>query len=317
LEAARRMQSVRQRLQNEKINEREAVARVSSLSDYVRNLEEELKKMAVLEDVNIGKVREIMINQASVANEVQRLLGMLARGKLSAGEMRTLQERMQSLGQQGMFDERLSDVLGQLREGNLEGARELLENFLLQDQLAQDFEQLRRAERALERGFELEGSEDDRMAFDGPAGEPGEYGDDEMGGDQTASSGGIPGDLEGGDFLDSEGAGSSSSIGSGRGTERESGRSRPPEASSPASKIGGISGEGGVRRAYVRALPLKNEASVPLEEVVVTYRRRAEESLLREEIPLGSRELVKAYFLSIGLVDEAAGSDAKDEQRER
>ncbi|MBI3327815.1 MAG: hypothetical protein HYZ81_14075 [Nitrospinae bacterium] len=317
LEAARRMQSLGLRLQNEKVNEREAIARVSSLSDYVRNLEEELKKMAVLEDVNIGRVREIMISQASVANEVQRLLGMVARGKLSAGEMRTLQERMQSLGQQGVFDERLSDVLGQLREGNLEGARELLENFLLQDQLAQDFEQLRRAERALERGFDLEGSEDERMAFDGPAGEPGDYGDDEMGGDQTASSGGIPGDLEGGDFLDSEGAGSNSSIGSGRGTERESGRSRPPEASSPASKISGISGEGGVRRAYVRALPLKGDASVPLEEVVVTYRRRAEESLLREEIPLGSRELVKAYFLSIGLVDEAAGSDAKDEQRER
>jgi hypothetical protein len=72
-----------------------------------------------------------------------------------------------------------------------------------------------------------------------------------------------------------------------------------------------------VRRAYVRALPLKGDASVPVEDVVVTYQRRAEESLLREEIPPGSRDLVKAYFLSIGLVDEVAGSDAKDEQRER
>lgn len=317
LEAARRMQSLGLRLQNEKINEREAVARVGSLSDYVRNLEEELKKMAVLEDVNIGKVREIMINQASVANEVQRLLGMVARGKLSASEMRTLQERMQSLGQQGVFDERLSDVLGQLREGNLEGAKELLENFLLQDQLAQDFDQLRRAERALERGYDLEESEDERMEFDNSGREPGDYGDDEMAGDPLAGRGGVPGDFEGGDFLDSEGAGSNSAVGSGRGTERESGRSRPPEASAPASKISGISGEGGVRRAYVRALPLKSDASVPLEEVVVTYRRRAEESLLREEIPPASRDLVKAYFLSIGLVDEAAGSDAKDEQRER
>jgi hypothetical protein len=148
LEAARRMQSLGQRLQNEKINERDAVARVNSLSDYVRNLEEELKKMAVLEDVNIGKVREIMINQASVANEVQRLLSLVARGKLSPGEMRALQERLQNLGQQGVFDERLSDVLSQLREGNLEGAKEILENFLMQDQLAQDFDHLSSRARA-------------------------------------------------------------------------------------------------------------------------------------------------------------------------
>lgn len=50
---------------------------------------------------------------------------------------------------------------------------------------------------------------------------------------------------------------------------------------------------------------------------MVTYQRRAEESLLREEIPLGSRDLVKAYFLSIGLVEDSTGSEGKDEQRER
>ena len=37
------MQSLGQRLQNEKVNEREAMARVNSLSEYVRNLEEESK----------------------------------------------------------------------------------------------------------------------------------------------------------------------------------------------------------------------------------------------------------------------------------
>ena len=88
MEAARRMQSLGQRLQNEKVNEREAVARVNSLSEYVRNLEEELKKMAVLEDVSLSKVREVMVNQASVSSEVQRILGMMGRGKLSPSEMR-------------------------------------------------------------------------------------------------------------------------------------------------------------------------------------------------------------------------------------
>jgi hypothetical protein len=72
-----------------------------------------------------------------------------------------------------------------------------------------------------------------------------------------------------------------------------------------------------VRRTYVRALPLKADASVPREEVITTYQKRAEESLLREEVPPDNRDIVKAYFLSIGLVEESSGSEGKDEQRER
>lgn len=315
LEAARRMQSLGQRLQNEKINDREALARVNSLSDYVRNLEEELRKMAVLEDVSIGKVREVMINQASVSNEVQRLLGMLGRGKLSPSEMRALQERLQSLGQQGYFDERLSDALSQLQEGDVTGAKELLENFLLQDQLSQDFEYLKRAERALEGSFEhrFAGSED--MDFDHSGPEAGDYGDYEMAGDPLGSSGGMPGDFEGGDYLDSEGLGANSSIGTGRSVEGEAPRGRLTETTAPASKITGQSGEGGIRRAFVRALPLRADAAVPLEEVLATYQRRAEESLLREEIPPANRDIVRTYFLSIGLVEDPVGSEGKNEQR--
>jgi hypothetical protein len=315
LEAAKRMQSLGQGLQHEKINDREAMARVNSLADYVRNIEEELRKMAILEDVSIGNVREVMINQGSVSNEVQRLLGMLGRGKLSPGEMRALQERLQSLGQQGHFDERLSEALSQLREGDLEGARELLENFLQQDQLAQDYEHLRRAERSLERGLEnnFDGGED--MDFDHPGREAGDYDDYEMAGDPLGGGGGMSDDFEGGDYFDSEGMGSNSSVGTGRGVESEAPRNRLAEGNAPASKITGQSGEGGVRRAFVRALPLKADASVPLEEVIATYQQRAEESLLREEIPHTNRDIVRAYFLSIGLVEDAVGSEGKDEQR--
>jgi hypothetical protein len=255
-----------------------------------------------------------MINQASVSNEVQRLLGMLGRGKLSPGEMRALQERLQNLGQQGYFDERLSEALSQLREGDLEGAKELLENFLLQDQLAQDFEHLKRAERALDRRMDHGLDTGEEMDFDRSGGEAGDY-DYEMAGDPQGGSGGMSGDFEDGDYLDSEGVGSNSSVGTGRGVETEAPRNRVTEATTPASKITGQSGEGGVRRAFVRALPLKAEASVPLEEVMATYQRRAEESLLREEIPHANRDIVRAYFLSIGLVEDAGGSEGKDEQR--
>jgi hypothetical protein len=317
LETARRMQNLGQRLQHEKVNEREAMARVNSLAEYVRNLEEELKKMAVLEDVSASKVREVMVNQSSVSAEVQRLLGMMGRGKLSSHEMRHLQERLQSLGQQGILDERLSEALNQLRDGDLEGARDMLENYLLQDQLAQDFEHLKRAERALDRNFDHGLDPSEEMDLDPQAREGGEFSDDEMAGDPSGSSAGLPGDFEAGDYFDSEGMGSNSSVGSGRGAESEAPRSRVAETSAPASRLTGQSGEGGVRRSYVRALPLKADASVPLEEVVSTYQKRAEESLLREEIPPHSRDLVRAYFLAIGLVEESTGSESKDEQRDR
>lgn len=315
LEAARRMQSVGQRLQHERINDREAMARVNSLADYVRNLEEELRRMAVLEDVSLSNVREVMINQGNMANEVQRLLGMLGRGKLSPDEMRTLQERLQNLGQQGYFDEQVSEALSQLREGDFEGAKEFLENFLLQDQFAQDFEHLRRAEQALERGMEygFDGSED--MDFDHPGQEAGDYSDYEMAGNPLGGGDGVFDDFEGGDYFDSEDMGSSSSVGTGRGVESEAPRGRLTEANAPPSKITGQSGEGGVRRTFVRALPLKADASVPLEEVLATYQRSAEESFLREEIPLANRDIVRAYFLSIGLVEDGLGSEGKDEQR--
>jgi hypothetical protein len=316
-EASRRMQTLGQRLQNEKVNDREAMARVNSLAEYVRNLEEELKKMAVLEDISINKVREVMVNQASVSGEVQRLLGMMGRGKLSPSEMRSLQERLQNLGQQGVLDERLNEALNQLRDGDIEGAREMLENYLLQDQLAQDFEQLKRAERALDRNFEHGIDSSEEMDLDRPSGEGGEDGDYEMAGDPRGGTGGSPGDFEGSDYLDSEGMGSNSSVGSGRGAENEAPRSRITEPNSPPSRLTGQSGEGGVRRSYVRALPLKAEASVPLEEVISTYQKRAEESLLREEIPPNNRDLVRAYFLAIGLVEESTGSEGKDEQRDR
>jgi hypothetical protein len=317
IEAARRMQSLGQRLQNERVNEREAMARVNSLSEYVRNLEDELKKMAVLEDVSLAKVREVMVNQASVSSEVQRLLGMMGRGKLSPNEMRNLQERLQSLGQQGMLDDRLNEALNQLRDGDLEGAREALEDYLLQEQMAQDFEHLQRAERSLERSFEHGIDPSEEMDLDTSSRDSGEDGEYQIAGDPRAGSGGSPGDFEEGDYLDSEGMGSNSSIGSGRGTETETSRSRLTEAKSPASRITGQTGEGGVRRTYVRTLPLKADAAIPLEEVITTYQKRAEESLLREEIPPNNRDLVRAYFLAIGLVEEVAGSEGKDEQRER
>jgi hypothetical protein len=211
----------------------------------------------------------------------------------------------------------LEEALNQLREGDLDGAREFLEDFIAQNQLAQDFDHLKRAERALDRGMERGLESGDEMDFEHSSDESGEYGDYNMAGDPHGGSGGSPGEFEGGEYLDSEGMGSNSSVGSGRGTESEAPRNRIAETNAPPTRISGQSGEGGVRRAYVRSLPLKSDALIPVEEVIATYQKRAEDSLLREEIPPHNRDIVRAYFLSIGLVEDSSGSEGKDEQRER
>jgi hypothetical protein len=155
------------------------------------------------------------------------------------------------------------------------------------------------------------------MDFDRSGNEGGEYGDEEMAGDPHAGGGGSPTDLAEGDDFDSEGLGPNSSVGSGRGTENEASHTRIPDTHAPPTRVTGQSGEGGVRRTYVRSLPLRADASIPVEEVIATYQKRAEDSLLREEIPPNNRDMVRAYFLSIGLVEDSSGSEGKDEQRER
>jgi hypothetical protein len=59
-----------------------------------------------------------------------------------------------------------------------------------------------------------------------------------------------------------------------------------------------------MRLAYIRHLPMQNEAQVPMEKVVVQYQRQAEDVLSQEHIPRNYREQIKQYFLAIGILSE-------------
>ena len=184
--------------------------------------------------------------------------------------------------------------------------------------MAQDFEHLKRAERALDRSFEHGIDRSDEMDLDHSGKDSGEDSDYEMAGDPRGGSGGIAGRFRGRRLPRFGGHGSPIAPLAQDEGQRASRRAvESPRPMLRPSRLTGQSGEGGVRRSYVRALPLKAEAAIPLEEVLTTYQKRAEESLLREEIPPNNRDLVRAYFLAIGLVEESAGSEGKDDQRER
>ena len=61
--------------------------------------------------------------------------------------------------------------------------------------------------------------------------------------------------------------------------------------------------KGEIRRNLVRSLPLKTKSGVAEEDVIVDFQRRAEEVMVKEDIPLNFREYIRNYFLLIGMIE--------------
>jgi hypothetical protein len=76
-------------------------------------------------------------------------------------------------------------------------------------------------------------------------------------------------------------------------------------SSAEASKVKGQLelNKGDMRRSFVRSLPLKTKSGVAEENLLVDYQRRAEEVMVKEDIPLNFREYIRNYFLLIGVIE--------------
>ena len=77
-----------------------------------------------------------------------------------------------------------------------------------------------------------------------------------------------------------------------------------PLKAAAASHLKGLLGEGKSKSLRVKGELRGRESEIPQEEVVATYRRRAEQALASEEIPEGLKETIKRYFISIGMTEE-------------
>jgi len=87
-------------------------------------------------------------------------------------------------------------------------------------------------------------------------------------------------------------------------------KDQPPQAPSPSLKSGaathlkGLLGEGRSGSLAFRGESAAQESKIPQEEVLTSYRRRAEEDLASESIPEGLKDAIKRYFLSLGMSEE-------------
>lgn len=294
---ARQMQQLGQRLQREGGEKTQAVERITTLSQYLQRLRQELQERALLSDAGFMVAREIMAAGKSVKQELQEILHLL-QSEAQPREMAAVAEQsVLRLSRQLGPNAQLENLLQNLRAGDLEAARQLLRDVLQQQQAAEEVEHLDRARRALEYSSRSiqRGTQGDTAASRARS--------------SANSTGQGPMDMgEAGEFADpmddmedyplsgaEQGYGSST-------LTRQHPNPTLRESDEPISNVEVLSGEGAMRLSYIRHLPLQNEAQVPIEQVVVQYQHAAEEVLMQEHIPRPYREHIKQYFLSLGMM---------------
>jgi hypothetical protein len=242
-------------------------------------------------------VQDVLASGKSIKQELQDILHML-RGDTLPAEMKSAAEQgVQRLGRQLGDPSEVAQLMQNLDTGNMAAARQLLQDLIQQQEVAEEMEHLDRAQRALQHASR---SIEKNKPGKGPAQSPQHQGYDEM-------EGGAPFDV--GDETMSEDMPDMDGLGSaGIGEEHGFTRHLPPgpekrlqESAQPVTQVQVQSGEGQTRLGYIRYLPLQNEAKVPLEQAVVQYQRAAENVLAQERIPRGYRDQIKQYFLAIGM----------------
>ncbi|MGE3536213.1 MAG: hypothetical protein AB7N91_02105 [Candidatus Tectimicrobiota bacterium] len=295
---ARQMQQLGQRLQRESTERMQAAERISSLSQYLQRLQQELHERALMSEAAGAAAQDVLASTRNVKQELRDILHLLQNDTAPREMAAAAEQSVLRLGRQVGHNAQLEQLLNTLRTGDLQAARQLLQDVLQQQQAVEEGEQLDRARRALEyasRAIQRSPSADashprPRTPQNAPAPQDGgEAGDEGL----------YPEDMSGMD--DAPGPGSEASHGTSvfnRPTEAHDMR----ESEQPPSKVEVKSGEGARHLSYVRALPLQNDAQVPFEQAVVHYQHAAEAVLAQEQMPRGYREQIKQYFLSLGMV---------------
>lgn len=297
---ARHMQNLGRRLQREGTEKSQIAQRISTLSQYLRRMQQELQERALMTEVGGMSARDVLMSGKSVKQELQDILQMLQNDALPREMAAVAEQGILRLSQQFGENTALEQLVQNLRAGNVQAARQLLQDILERQQAAEEMEHLERARRALEyssRAIQRDGQSDqapekgapqpgNQMAQQGPFSYDEEMSSEDM---PSIEDFGAPGFDEG--------------FGVGRHT-RQGQEQVLRESDQPLSQVPVKSGEGSMRLAYVRYLPVQNEAREPLEQVVVRYQRTAEEVLHQEKIPRAYREQIKQYFLAIGMMSD-------------
>jgi hypothetical protein len=263
-------------------------------------MQQELHERALMTNAGGLGAQDVMMSGKSLKQELQDILKLLQNDQLPR-EMATIAEQgVRRLSQHLGANPDLERLTQSLRAGNLSAARQLLQDILQQQQAAEELEHLERARQALQyssrsiqQGGEAHQSRSknatqfgDNVTDTAPL----EFDDEESSEDMPAM------DDEASPGFD-EGFGASRHARSGP-------NSRLRESALPLSRVTVKQGEGDMRLAYIRHLPMQNEARMPREQIIVQYQQQAEDVLSQEHIPRSYREQVKQYFLAIGMLSE-------------
>jgi hypothetical protein len=294
---ARQMRQLGQHLQRAGSEQGQATERIATLSQYLQRLQQELRERALMSDVGAMAVQDVLTSGKSVKQELRDILNMLQQDVQPRDMAAMAEQNVLRLSRQLGQNPRLESLLQNLRAGDLDAARQLLQDVLQQQQASEEVEHLDRARRALEyssRSIQRGGQGDTATSRSRSQSEPSGLGPMDMG-DEGMLSEHMP------DMDDFPSPGSEDGVGSST-TTRQYHDPTLRESDQPVSNVEVPSGEGAMRLSYIRHLPMQNEAHAPIEQVVVQYQHAAEDVLTQEQIPRAYREQIKQYFLSLGMM---------------
>lgn len=295
---ARQMQQLGQRLQRDDDDKAQVAERMNTLSQYLKRLQQELHERALMSETTGAAAQDVLVSNKNVKQELRDILQLLQNDTAPRDLAAAAEQSVLRLSRQIGSNTQLEQLLNNLRTGDLDAARQFLQEVLQQQQSAEETEHLDRARRAVEyssrsiqRSTQADSASGRTRAphHDAAASGPHEPGDEGMFSEHMPGMDDLPM------------TGSEESHGSSTMTRQQNPHDMR-ESEQPLSNVEVKSGEGAMRLSYVRALPLHNEAHVPFEQAVVQYQRAAEDVLTQERIPRGYREQIKQYFLSLGMV---------------
>jgi hypothetical protein len=294
---ARQMRQLGQHLQREGSEQGQATERIATLSQYLQRLQQELRERALMSDVGAMATQDFLTSGKSVKQELRDILNLLQQDVQPRDMAAMAEQSVLRLSRQLGQNPRLENLLQNLRAGDLDAARQLLQDVLQQQQASEEVEHLDRARRALEyssRSIQRGGQGDTSTSRSRSQSESSGLGPMDMG-DEGMLSEHMP------EMEDFPSPGSENGAGSST-TTRQYHDPTLRESDQPASNVEVPSGEGAMRLSYIRHLPMQNEAQAPIEKVVVQYQHAAEDVLTQEQIPRAYREQIKQYFLSLGMM---------------
>jgi len=301
---ARHMQDLGRRLQREEGQQGQASERINTLSQYLQRMQQELRERSLMSAAGDMNVQEVLNSGKSAKQELQNILNLLRDDTLPQEMRQVAEQSIQRLSQVMQGSPELSELMQNLKAGNVAAARQLVQDLLQKQQAAEEMENLDRARQALQyssRAIQRGGGSGEPKTKPSPSDQQRQRAD---AGDVMEFDGESMGeDMPGMEDFDSPGFSGDFGV-SGHGKSGNEKQLR--ESEQPVSQVQVKSGEGKMRLSYVRHLPIQNEAKVPLEQAVVPYQRAAEEVLTQEQIPRGYREQIKQYFLAIGMAQPEA-----------